>query len=219
MKDARFTIPTPALLSRVVDMVNDVPMQDRDINGDLYEYMLSKIASAGQNGQFLTPRHIIQLMVEMTAPASTDEICDPAAGTCGFLVAAAEHVRRAHPTVMTDEQHRPHFHQSMFHGYDFDSTMLRMGGMNMLLRGVEQPDVRYRDSLSERQWQRGGLVLADPRQPTVCRQPRLRDYVEGLAAGRQDEEDRAAVPGPASPAAQAWWSCRSHHSRRRVVRV
>jgi type I restriction enzyme M protein len=91
MKDARFTIPTPALLSRVVDMLDDVPVQDRDTNGDLYEYMLSKIASAGQNGQFRTPRHIIQLMVEMTAPQPTDEICDPASGTCGYLVAAAEY--------------------------------------------------------------------------------------------------------------------------------
>jgi type I restriction enzyme M protein len=165
MKDARFTIPTPALLSRVVDMVDDVPMQDRDTNGDLYEYMLSKIASAGQNGQFRTPRHIIQLMVEMTAPQPTDEICDPAAGTCGFLVAAAEHVRRAHPTVMTDEQQRRHFHQSMFHGYDFDSTMLRIGSMNMLLHGVEQPDVRYRDSLSQGAGGEEGLyslILANP---------------------------------------------------------
>ncbi len=89
MKDARFTIPTPALLSRVVDMLDDVPMQDRDTNGDLYEYMLSKIATAGQNGQFRTPRHIIQLMVEMTAPQPSDEICDPAAGTCGYLVVSA----------------------------------------------------------------------------------------------------------------------------------
>src|SRR3954465_9835823 len=101
MKDARFTIPTPQLLSRVVDMLDDVPMQDRDTNGDLYEYMLSKIATAGQNGQFRTPRHIIQLMVEMTAPTPTDEICDPACGTAGFLVAAAEHVRREHPSIMT----------------------------------------------------------------------------------------------------------------------
>jgi type I restriction enzyme M protein len=165
MKDARFTIPTPALLSRVVDMVDDVPMQDRDTNGDLYEYMLSKIASAGQNGQFRTPRHIIQLMVEMTAPTPTDEICDPAAGTCGFLVSAAEHVRSAHPTVMTDDQQRQHFHQSMFHGYDFDSTMLRIGSMNMLLHGVERPDVRYRDSLSEGAGGEEGLyslILANP---------------------------------------------------------
>jgi type I restriction enzyme M protein len=165
MKDARFTIPTPALLSRVVDMLDDIPMQDRDTNGDLYEYMLSKIATAGQNGQFRTPRHIIALMVEMTAPQPTDEICDPAAGTCGYLVAAAEYVRREHPSVMTDERQRRHFHRSMFHGYDFDSTMLRIGSMNMLLHGVERPDVRYRDSLSEgasHDAELYSLVLANP---------------------------------------------------------
>lgn len=149
MKDARFTIPTPALLSRVVDMLSEVPMNDRDTNGDLYEYMLSRIATAGHNGQFRTPRHIIQLMVDMTAPSPTDEICDPACGTAGFLVAASEFVRREHPSVMTDERQRQHYHHSMFHGYDFDSTMLRIGSMNMLLHGVESPDIRYRDSLSE----------------------------------------------------------------------
>ena len=165
MKDARFTIPNPALLSRVVDLLDDVPMQDRDTNGDLYEYMLSKIASAGQNGQFRTPRHIIQLMVEMLAPSPQDEICDPACGTAGFLVAASEFVRREHPSVMTDAAQRRHFHHSMFHGYDFDSTMLRIGSMNMLLHGVEQPDIRYRDSLSEGASNDEGiysLILANP---------------------------------------------------------
>ena len=165
MKDARFTIPTPALLARVVDMLDDVPMDDRDTNGDLYEYMLSKIATAGQNGQFRTPRHIIQLMVDMTAPTPTDEICDPACGTAGFLVAASEYVRDTHPTVMTDAQQRQHYHSSMFHGFDFDSTMLRIGSMNMLLHGIEQPDIRYRDSLAEGSSDEEGLytlVLANP---------------------------------------------------------
>lgn len=165
MKDARFTIPSAQLLSKVVDMLDDIPMQDRDTNGDLYEYMLSKIASAGHNGQFRTPRHIIQLMVEMTAPTPTDEIADPAAGTAGYLVAAAEYVRRQHPSVMTDEQQRRHFHHSMFHGYDFDNVMLRIGSMNMLLHGVEAPDLRYRDSLSEGAGAEEGLyslILANP---------------------------------------------------------
>lgn len=165
MRDARFTIPTAALLSRVVDMLDDIPMEDRDTSGDLYEYMLSKIASAGTNGQFRTPRHIIKLMVDMTAPTPTDEICDPASGTCGFLVAASDYVRDAHPSVMTDDVQRQHYHNSMFHGYDFDSTMLRIGSMNMLLHGVEQPDVRYRDSLSEGAAGEEGLyslILANP---------------------------------------------------------
>ncbi len=165
MKDARFTIPTAALLSKVVDMLDDVPMVDRDTNGDLYEYLLSKIASAGVNGQFRTPRHIIELMVAMTAPEPTDEICDPACGTAGFLVAASEYVRKTHPNALTDATQRRHFHRSMFHGYDFDSTMLRIGSMNMLLHGIEAPDIRYRDSLSEgvsADAEKYTLILANP---------------------------------------------------------
>lgn len=165
MKDARFTIPNPALLSRVVDMVDEIPMADRDTNGDLYEYLLSKIASAGVNGQFRTPRHIIATMVTMMNPQPADEVCDPACGTAGFLVAAAEHVREQHPSVLTDAAQRKHFHASMFHGYDFDSTMLRIGSMNMLMHGVESPDIRYRDSLSEGasgDAEKYTLILANP---------------------------------------------------------
>jgi type I restriction enzyme M protein len=165
MKDARFTIPTPALLTKVVDLLSDVRMDDRDTKGDVYEYMLGKIASAGQNGQFRTPRHIIQLMVELTAPQTDDRICDPASGTCGFLVGAGEYMRKQHPEVLTDAKLRKHFHDGMFHGFDFDNTMLRIGSMNMLLHGVERPDVRYKDSLSE---EHSGdneaytLILANP---------------------------------------------------------
>jgi type I restriction enzyme M protein len=165
MKDARFTIPTPALLSKVVDMLDTIPMDNRDTNGDLYEYMLSKIATAGQNGQFRTPRHIINLMVDMTAPQPTDEICDPACGTAGFLVAASEYIREQHPNALTDATQRAHFHKSMFHGYDFDNVMLRIGSMNMLLHGIESPDIRYRDSLSEGASEDIGkysLILANP---------------------------------------------------------
>ena len=110
MKDARFTIPTPALLAKVVDMLDRVPMDDRDTKGDLYEYMLGKIATAGQNGQFRTPRHIIRLMVEMMEPTATDVICDPACGTCGFLVAAGEHLRERHPEILRKATSREHFH-------------------------------------------------------------------------------------------------------------
>jgi len=165
MRDARFTIPTPALLSRVVDMLDAVPMEDRDTKGDLYEYMLGKIATAGQNGQFRTPRHIIQLMVEMTAPGPKDVIVDPACGTAGFLVAAGEHLRQHHPELLRDEALRTHFHHGMFHGFDFDGTMLRIGSMNMLLHGVENPDIRYRDSLAQNHAEdadRYTLVLANP---------------------------------------------------------
>jgi len=165
MKDARFTIPTPALLSKVVDMLDGIPMADRDTNGDLYEYLLSKIASAGVNGQFRTPRHIIDLMVKMTAPTPNDEICDPACGTAGFLIAAAEYVRDTHADALLDAEQRRHFHNSMFHGYDFDSVMLRIGSMNMLMHGIEAPDIRYRDSLSEgaaADAEKYTLILANP---------------------------------------------------------
>jgi type I restriction enzyme M protein len=165
MKDARFTIPTPALLAKVVDMLADIPMEDRDTNGDLYEYLLSKIAAAGMNGQFRTPRHIIKLMVEMMEPTPADEICDPACGTAGFLVAAAECIRERHDKALYDEAQRKHFHRSMFHGYDFDSTMLRIGSMNMLQHGIESPDIRYRDSLSEGASEdsaKYSLILANP---------------------------------------------------------
>lgn len=165
MRDARFTIPHAALLSKVVDMLDDIPMANRDTNGDLYEYMLSKIATAGQNGQFRTPRHIIALMVEMVAPTPKDEICDPACGTAGFLIAASEHLRREYPNLLLDELDREHFHNSMFHGCDFDGTMLRIGSMNMLLHGVEAPDIRYRDSLSDGARDEGetySLILANP---------------------------------------------------------
>ncbi|MFF0254866.1 N-6 DNA methylase [Micromonospora zamorensis] len=165
MKDARFTIPNPALLSRVVDMLDDIDMDQRDTKGDLYEYMLSKIATSGHNGQFRTPRHIIRLIVEMMAPTPWDEVCDPACGTAGFLVEAGEYVRRTHPGALFDKVQRKHFHESMFHGFDFDSTMLRIGSMNMLLHGVENPDVRYRDSLGENvsnELEKYSLILANP---------------------------------------------------------
>ena len=123
-------------------------MEDRDTKGDLYEYMLGKIASAGQNCQFRTPRHISQLMVEMTQPTPTDVICDPAAGTCGFLVVAGEYLRSHHATLFRDEKARIHFHNTMFHAFEFDPTMLRIGSMNMTLHGVKNPRVEDRDSLT-----------------------------------------------------------------------
>lgn len=165
MKDARFTIPTPQLLSKVVDLIDKVPMEERDTKGDLYEYMLSKIATAGQNGQFRTPRHIIQLMVELVEPKPADMICDPACGTAGFLVAAGEYLRQLHPEVLRDDKLRRHFHEKMFNGFDFDSTMLRIGSMNMLLHGVENPSIVYRDSLAQDhagENEKYTLVLANP---------------------------------------------------------
>jgi type I restriction enzyme M protein len=165
MDGARFTIPTAALLAKVVDMIDKVPMEDRDTKGDLYEYMLGKIATAGQNGQFRTPRHIIRLMVEMAEPKPTDIVCDPACGTCGFLVAVGESLRERHTSVLTNAKQRQHFHHELFHGFDFDNTMLRIGSMNMLLHGVENPDITYRDSLAQDhagEEEKYTLVVANP---------------------------------------------------------
>ena len=165
MKDALFMMPTARVLANVVDQLDAIDMSDADTKGDLYEYMLGKIASAGQNGQFRTPRHIIKLMVEMTAPTPDDQICDPACGTAGFLVAASEYLREHHSdAVFRDEASRRRFNEATFHGYDFDNTMLRIGSMNMLLHGIENPDIRYRDSLAqsdETDAEKYSLILAN----------------------------------------------------------
>lgn len=165
MKDARLGFSNANLLAKVVEMLDQVPMDDRDTKGDVYEYMLGQIASAGQNGQFRTPRHIINLMVNLMRPTPQDVICDPAAGTCGFLVGAGEYIRDHHPQALRNAQSRAHFHNAMFHGFDFDATMLRIGAMNMTLHGVDNPDISYRDSLAEEHNLDAGsysLILANP---------------------------------------------------------
>jgi type I restriction enzyme M protein len=166
MKDATFMMPSPRVLANVVDQLDGIDMSDRDTKGDLYEYMLGKIASAGQNGQFRTPRHIIQLMVDMTAPTPKDVISDPACGTAGFLVAASEYLVDHHSdTIYKDAASRRRFNAGTFHGYDFDNTMLRIGSMNMLLHGVENPDIRYKDSLAQTDdddAEKYSLILANP---------------------------------------------------------
>lgn len=166
MKDALFMMPTPRLLANVIDQLDDIDMTSSDTKGDLYEYMLGKIASAGQNGQFRTPRHIIRLMVEMTAPTPKDIICDPACGTAGFLIAASEFLVKHHSNaIYKDVKSRRHFNEGTFHGYDFDNTMLRIGSMNMLLHGIENPDIRYKDSLAQTDdddAEKYSLILANP---------------------------------------------------------
>jgi len=164
MQNARFTMPV-ALLTKVVDKLDRIPMENRDTKGDVYEYMLSKIASAGENGQFRTPRHIINLMVALVAPKPGEAIVDPASGTCGFLVGAGEYIRKHHPLQKMSDSERRAFHNSMFHGYDFDATMLRIGSMNMMLHGVENPNIRNRDSLAQDHAEDAesyDIVLANP---------------------------------------------------------
>ena len=164
MRDARFTIPTPALLTKVVDLLAEIPMEDRDTKGDIYEYMLSKLATSGTNGQFRTARHIIQLMVDLQQPRPDDRIIDPAVGTAGFLVAAEEYLRAHHPEIWTDAATRAHFNGPMFTGYDSDAAMARIASMNMLLHGVENPTIERADSLSEGHpgLDEYTLVLANP---------------------------------------------------------
>lgn len=165
MKNAAFMIPTPRLLTQVVDMLDKIDMDDTDTKGDVYEYMLSKIASAGTNGQFRTPRHIIKMMVELTQPTPEDIICDPASGTCGFLVASAEYVKKHYKTELLKPKALHHFQNKMFMGMEFDPTMIRIGAMNLILHGIENPQLIDVDSLSQANTdfeKKATLILANP---------------------------------------------------------
>ena len=153
MKDAVFMIGSAALLENVVQQIDSLPLDDRDTKGDLYEYMLSKLNTAGQNGQFRTPRHIIKMIVELMTPQPNDVVCDPAFGTAGFLVAVAEHLQQLEDEngslVLNAPGNKEHFYQHMFHGFDFDATMLRIGSMNLMQHGIENAQIEARDALSE----------------------------------------------------------------------
>lgn len=165
MKGATFMIPTPRLLDLVVQQIDKIVMSDRDTKGDLYEYLLSKIASAGTNGQFRTPRHIIKMMVDMVKPQKDDTICDPACGTAGFLVAAGEYIHQNHNDWFMDKTFREHYNSKMFNGGEFDSTMLRIAAMNLQLHGIENPNLISKDSLSEANadmTDKYSLILANP---------------------------------------------------------
>ena len=170
MDDAIFKLPTPLLLSKVVDALDEIyELMDKeknvDIRGDVYEYLLSKIATAGRNGQFRTPRHIIRMMVELMKPTPEEIICDPACGTSGFLVTASEYLRENYKQdIYFDKQKKDHYMNHMFYGYDMDRTMLRIGAMNMMTHGVDSPFIEYRDSLSDQNPDRDkySLILANP---------------------------------------------------------
>lgn len=165
MKGASFMIPTPRLLAQVVEMLSNIDMSDRDTKGDVYEYLLSKIASAGQNGQFRTPRHIIRMMVDMVQPTLEDVICDPSAGTCGFLTVSGEYLRQHNDKELYKDDVKEHFQNKMFMGMEFDPTMIRIGAMNMILHGIENPQLIDVDALSEANTsfeEKASLVLANP---------------------------------------------------------
>lgn len=165
MKGATFMMPTPRLLAQVVDMLSEINMDDRDTKGDVYEYLLSKIASAGQNGQFRTPRHIIKMMVQMMRPSLEDTVCDPSAGTAGFLVATGEYLRETYPKDLLKPKEQEHFQNKLFMGMEFDPTMIRIGAMNLMLHGIEQPNLIAVDALSEANnsfTEKASIILANP---------------------------------------------------------
>lgn len=170
MGDAIFKIPTPLILDKVVTAMDAIydqmaQMKEADTRGDVYEYLLSKLATAGVNGQFRTPRHIIRMMVELMEPKADDIICDPACGTSGFLVAAGEYLKEnCKEEVFFDQKNKEHYMNQMFHGYDMDRTMLRIGAMNMMTHGIENPYIEYRDSLSDQNpdQEKYSLILANP---------------------------------------------------------
>ena len=170
MGDAIFKIPTPLLLDKIVTAMDEIydqmaQLKKSDTRGDVYEYLLSKLATAGVNGQFRTPRHIIKMMVELVDPKPEEIICDPACGTSGFLVAASEYLKEhKKEEVLFNRKNKDHYMNHMFHGFDMDRTMLRIGAMNMMTHGVDNPFIEYRDSLSDQNPDREkySLILANP---------------------------------------------------------
>lgn len=164
MGDAIFKIPTASMLTKIVDGIDGLELGEADSKGDLYEYLLSKVATAGTNGQFRTPRHIIKMMVDLVQPQPEDTIIDPAMGSAGFLIESQAYLREYHEKMFLNAKLREHFNNNMFYGNDMDRTMLRIGAMNMLLHGVDNPNISYRDSLSEQNTdvEKYSLVLANP---------------------------------------------------------
>lgn len=181
MKDAVFMIPKPSLLQEAVRIIDGINMDDADTKGDLYEYLLSKLATSGVNGQFRTPRHIIRMMVEIMDPSIEDKICDPACGTAGFLISSLEYILEKYTkkeSIFTDEEGNVHnrigdmmssedwekFRKDMFYGFDFDPSMVRIALMNLMLHGIDNPNVVQMDTLSKRyeDSNKYTLVLANP---------------------------------------------------------
>ena len=166
MKDAQFAVSNPYILDKMVASLSDesLGLNDKDMMGDCYEYLLSKMATSGDNGQFRTPRHIIDMMVELAKPTLADTIIDPAMGTAGFLAESAKYVQAHYAREMMNKDNNRHFNNTMFTGYDTDTDMLRIGCMNMTLHGVENPTIKYNNSLSEEytDHDKYSLILANP---------------------------------------------------------
>ena len=164
MKDAVFMIQSPRILTKVVDDIKTLNMEDRDTMGDVYEYILGKMAASGTNGQFRTPRHIIRMMVNLMEPKVDDVICDPAMGSAGFIVESAKYIQKHHGDELLLQENAEHYRTSMFHGFDTDTTMLRIGAMNLMLHGVDAPDIKWQDSVSDQNTDSNcyTLCLANP---------------------------------------------------------
>ena len=164
MGSAIFLIPTERTLVKIVDGIDDLDMNNRDAMGDVYEYVLGKMAASGTNGQFRTPRHIIRMMVELMQPTLKDTVCDPAMGSAGFIVESAKYVNETCKAELMKAEYQQHYKQTMFHGFDTDQTMLRIGAMNLMLHGVDNPNIAYQDSLSadNTDADRYTLCLANP---------------------------------------------------------
>ncbi len=198
MKGATFMIPTPRLLAQVIDLLNLIPMRDRDTKGDVYEYLLAKIATAGQNGQFRTPRHIIKMMVAMLAPQPDDVICDPSAGSAGFLVAAGEYVAETHKQALLKPATQDHYRHRMLMGMEFDPTMIRIGAMNLLLHGIEPEQLADVDALSKSNAgfaDAATMVLANPPfKGSLDADHVMPDLIRTVG----HQKDRTAVSGPDS---------------------
>lgn len=148
MQNATFLIQSPRTLTKIVEGIDSLDMNNRDTMGDVYEYVLGKMASSGNNGQFRTPRHIIKMMVELMEPTLKDTICDPAMGSAGFIVESAKYIQEHYKSELLKKENSEHYKNGMLHGFDTDATMLRIGAMNLMLHGVDNPDIEYRDSLS-----------------------------------------------------------------------
>ena len=164
MGNANFLIASPRALVKIVDGIDTLEMNDRDTMGDVYEYILGKMAASGKNGQFRTPRHIIRMMVELMRPTLNDTVCDPAMGSAGFIVETAKYIKDHYQAELMKQHNDEHFRRSMLHGFDTDQTMLRIGAMNLMLHDINNPDVAFRDSLSSdnTDTDRYTLILANP---------------------------------------------------------
>lgn len=164
MSDAVFLVPTPKVLAVCVDELNAIDMSNKDIMGDVYEYCLNKMSAAGKLGQFRTPRHIVDMMVELVKPNYNDVILDPAMGSAGFLLGSAKYIQKHYAKELLKKENAEHYNKNMFHGFDTDPSMLRIGAMNMLLHGVEEPNINRQDSLSDENTVRDyySLILANP---------------------------------------------------------